>query len=613
MALPISVEPWISTVYAGAWLGEIAILCIFVRIAGGCKPEWPACAAVGILSIYFSFLCAECLGLRFDFEVLILIQCILAGGIGGLWRFFPVAAPSLRSSNSLDPFYKVIVLSVAVSMGLGYLTKPLAGPDQYFRWSFLADQIFRWRSLSFYPPVRLGDLERYFWCDGFPPLVSTQLAWTHLLARRILAAPGLGLLLVSVIGSTYFVAEIAAELTDGTSRRFALIAFACNMGILADIRSMCDTTVLIPSVLGMVYYLLRAIRDHSRVRANIALAALFAVLSSQAREYGPAYGCVALVWIMIHPSLRKTGWLFAAVLLVGGFPWYARNWILTGNPMWSNPVANLPTNDVHTLLMATYRRAFGVNTWNFFTWIRVLAWSIFGVPFAFVGLWGCVHEIRKFGLIIMIAVTSMALFFVAVGSTCSDPTFAFRVYGPGVALLCVPAAMMMQSFWSRRELHLVSKGLVCLMFIRSVCDSYLFPRSIYVESAIAMRGLPPADPDDSRAVNSNTEGVRMLLDGKGILVTDDVVLASRLSTTGYRVWMVWDPRIQFSFDPNVVPEDARLHLLSLGVTQVSLLPTEIDRKFLLQSPFWGAIESKLTRISATPLSLSKVSCLGSGR
>ncbi len=591
------------------WLGELGIICALIRIVGRGRPEWPACIALGVLTVYFSFLVAECLGLTLQVGVLILFQSTLATAIGSLWRIFSRTAAQPRDKHCFSFSLKLILFLLIAATGLGYLTKPLAGPDQYFRWSFLADQMFRLHSLSFYPPVKVGDLERYFWCDGFPPLVSSQLAWTHFLAGRLLAAPGLGFLLVSLVGAIYFIFEIAARLVKETSPSVSIIAFACSTGVLADIRSVCDATVLIPSVLGIVYYLLRASTDHSRRNENIAMAALFAVLASQAREYGPTYGCVACAWILGQPALRKASLLFATVLFVGGFPWYARNLILTGNPMWSNSIANWPANPVHAMLMATYRRTFAISTWSHYTWIRVLAWSIYAAPFAVLGFWGCCRETKRFGLIFLISATSALLFFIAVGSTSSDPTFAFRVYGPAVALLCIPAAVVMQSLSSRPELRLVSMILVCLLLFRSVCDSYLFPRSIYANCAVAFRGLPELDPDDSQEMDSRIRAMRIHLDGRGILVTDDAVLASRVSTTGYPVWMLWDPRIQFSFDSRLAPEDARLHLLAVGVTQVCIMQNEINRKFLDQSPFWASIESNPFMLQDIPITLKQVNFL----
>jgi hypothetical protein len=401
--------------------------------------------------------------------------------------------------------------------------------------------------------------------------------------------------------------KIAGELTGGEGPRFALVAFICNFGILADIRSTCDSTVLVPAVLGLVYYLLRAESYQSRLRENVAMGAIFAVLASQAREYGPVYGCAALVWMAFRPRLRRAAVLFAALLFVGGFPWYARNWVLTGNPLWSDQIANLPVNTVHAILMATFRRAFAISTWGLTGWLRFLAWTLYGAPLVLLGLWGCWRDLRRYYLLVLIAGISLGLYFTAVGSTSSDLTFAFRVYGPGLALLCIPAAPMLQSIFSRRRCRLIAIGVACLLIVRSVCDSYLFPRSLYVNSAVALRGLPRLDPDDVNGVNSRTEDVRKHLDATGILVTDDTVLASKLSTRGQRVWMVWDPRLGFAFEPGVAPETARQRLMSLGVTQVYILTQGVDLEFMRQSPFWAAIESKLNGSSARPMALDRIS------
>jgi len=356
-----------------------------------------------------------------------------------------------------------------------------------------------------------------------------------------------------------------------------------------------------------VYYLLRADRESDQAQENLALSGLFAALSSQAREYGPAYGLVAFLWLLGKPKLRGHIGYFALTLITVGLPWYFRNALLTGNPVWSNAVAGLPANSVHSLLMACYGHAFAISTWNTTAWFRVLAWSAFGAPLAVLGFWGCLRSAKRYALLVLTSAASFALFLLAVGSTSSDPTFAFRVYGPALALLCIPAAGVIEPFLNRKGSGPILKAVIVLLAARTLCDSYLFPRSLYVISAVALRGQPKLEPDDSKAFDLYADSMAAQIEGKGVLVTDDAGLASRLAALGHRVWAVWDPRVIFTFDSTVSPEQSRARLLALGVTDISVSRDAINRDFLEQWPFWASIESQLDRLPPkVPLQLAHI-------
>src|SRR5262249_5713999 len=98
-------------------------------------------------------------------------------------------------------------------------------------------------------------------------------------------------------------------------------------------------------------------------KAAMMLAGLAAGLCALSREYGwiavPA-GAIALFWRR-HPLEQI--FLFVGVAALTGGPWYARNWILTGNPFYPLSFANLAVNRVYNGILEHYHSLLAVQNW----------------------------------------------------------------------------------------------------------------------------------------------------------------------------------------------------------------------------------------------------------
>jgi hypothetical protein len=96
-------------------------------------------------------------------------------------------------------------------------------------------------------------------------------------------------------------------------------------------------------------------------RADLFWAGLAAGAGALSREYGlvwPVLGLIALA----GQGGRRAGWrVFSATAVAVAAPWYLRNWLLTGNPLFSHDLAGLfPGNAVHAEYMRFTARHYGI-------------------------------------------------------------------------------------------------------------------------------------------------------------------------------------------------------------------------------------------------------------
>src|SRR5476651_81982 len=111
----------------------------------------------------------------------------LAGALGVLalaGRLIPVRRTSTELTSSFSCFTRMgwwlpLYLAFWAIVGYRLVWQPLSGPDVYFRWSWLAEQMLQFGSLDFYPPRTGADFLRYYWAESIPPGVASLYAWAY--------------------------------------------------------------------------------------------------------------------------------------------------------------------------------------------------------------------------------------------------------------------------------------------------------------------------------------------------------------------------------------------------------------------------------------------------
>jgi hypothetical protein len=219
---------------------------------------------------------------------------------------------------------------------------PLSGYDNGFRWDYLARAMLAYGRLDFYPPVMAGDFDIYPWCDGIPPLISSLNFWIYFFTGS--NAPALTATRVGAEAMLVFcvVARLARELW-GENGGTGAVAAAASSALLLWAIAMGQETGLTTLTLTVMLYLL-LIRRRTEAGSAVFWAGVAAGCGTLSREYGLAFLLFGGGVLLAGRDIRGTGWFVATAGIIA-VPWYLRNWVVTGNPLFPHTLDGLfPTN-----------------------------------------------------------------------------------------------------------------------------------------------------------------------------------------------------------------------------------------------------------------------------
>lgn len=315
---------------------------------------------------------------------------------------------------------------------------PLAGLDNVWRWNHLALVLHDTGSLAAYPPVTAGDFLVYPWCDGIPPVVSVSNLWIYLAAGSTHGGLIVARLALELILTGALVWQIARELWGPRGARFAILALSGSSLFLNSISIGQETGL---SGLALLTMLALAL-DYQRAPAQgtavwLGLAAAFGALC---RDYNLLFLPLSLAMLLLLRARHRHVLAALAAMSLAVLPWYARNALLTGNPLFAHDLGGLlPTNPLHAFFMAETRTLFlPANTPG-------LARDLVG--FLAIGAGGLVllalpallHPGRRLALLLGPLAAVTLLWWVALPSTAGGAIYATRVLGPGLPLLAILA------------------------------------------------------------------------------------------------------------------------------------------------------------------------------
>jgi hypothetical protein len=280
-----------------------------------------------------------------------------------VWRW-PADRPLFGRPAAVAPprawWWLLPIACAAASTGLRAVLDPLCGYDASFRWDYLARLFLAHQSLAGYPPLTAADFELYSWPDGIPPLIPLLNLWIYAGTGTI--APVLtGVRVIGEAGLLGLLVYRYARLLWGEGGGLpAVAALGSSALALWSVQTAQETGMLAISLVAMLY-LLELHRREPRLR-YVLWAAVAAAVGALSREYGLSYPLLGLAVLLARRQARAAAW-FALLAAAVAAPWYVRNWVLTGNPLYPQTLGGLfPGNAVHEEQMSYYRQQWGLRT-----------------------------------------------------------------------------------------------------------------------------------------------------------------------------------------------------------------------------------------------------------
>ncbi|MEO5959671.1 MAG: glycosyltransferase family 39 protein [Opitutaceae bacterium] len=474
------------------------------------------------------------------------------------------------------PLFVALLPAVAVVVYRAS-TQALFGIDTVFRWNFLAEEMFARGTLGFYPPVSAADFEVYSWPDGIAPAVSSLYFWVYTLARAthpVLTAPlvifQFGVLVVGVFA-------LARRWFSDRAAAFACALVACSPVIAWATAMGQETGLTAIALVALLLYLPRNRADETT--GSLVFAGLAAALGALAREYGLAFPLLGLVLIVARRLSWRSLVIFAAVTAFAALPWYARNWVRTGNPVFNLDVLGwFPVNREHTWLNESFLAEFG--------WAklppgaaRYVVVNCLAVLLA--GTAGALLYFRQARALIVAIALVIALWIASVGYTAAGFTAALRVLSPALAIGAIlGGATCARLIPGRRYLAGASLALG-LFALDAALRALTLPGNVYKIPAAAWltagRGVHEYHARPIyREIVRVTNGQRLLVLGPNALLT----------TLGARTLPLWSPEVLYLFDETVAPAEVARRLRAANIGFVLLNKGSVNERYVSRSPFF---------------------------
>lgn len=362
--------------------------------------------------------------------------------------------PSIGRPTWRELWWLLPTGGVVLSVIIFAVVDPLSGFDNIFRWNHLALMLVGQGSLSHYPPVTAADFRVYPWCDGIPPLVPVLNASIYLAAGS--TAPALTVARIIVeLGYTFaLVWRIAHQLWGGRGARFAVLTLASS--------SLFGWSVGMGQETGLTGVMLLAMAAHgwefhqTKTRRAALWVMAAAAGAALCRDYNLLYIPAGMLVLLALGTKRRHLLLGLSIAAAICSPWYIRNALLTGNPLYAHSLGGLLySNPVHVWVLELVRQAQGpVCSWANLAALAPDSGIGFG-PLWLLSLPGLLRLRRDSGILLMLTLTGVTLWIISVPYTGGGSIYALRTFGPVLPLMAV-AAGWWATYVSRHAIIILS-------------------------------------------------------------------------------------------------------------------------------------------------------------
>jgi hypothetical protein len=499
-----------------------------------------------------------------------------------------IGSPEQSTSKWLVSAVAIQVGIVLIALAFRTTLVPLCGPDTPFRWDALPRLMLEHESLSYYPPVTVDDFAKYTYPDGVPPLTASVYWWLY----AALGTPNPNITSIAIflqLASCFALVYYAARtLFEGAGGWIAIAILATCTLFLRGVAIGQETGYTALSFAGQLAFALAAY--HGSRANNVVIAGLFGGLGALSREYGPLLALCGFFVLLCHRETRRHLPLYCLVVTTCGAPWYIRNWVITGNPLYALDVFGFPSNPVHVGILATYHERFAISNITADTWRHVAVIFLLGAPLVLLtGLAGIAAAGRRGIALALCAAIALCLWLSAIAYTAGGIDSTLRVLTPFWVVLAIGAGTL-ASTWTNaaskwrnilRGVGLVT-WLVCAGYATASALAFPFevtdlPGAILIASEEPMAAERLALAKKLETINIPATGV----------LTDDCYLAVALKRfSRFQPVMVWSPAMAFIFDAQLEPAEIRRRLIENHIALVSVWPESPNNTYLLRSPLY---------------------------
>ncbi len=572
---------------------------LVARRAGAPVPLLGAFLVSCVLWFYLVLGC-DAVGLTLDRRLLggwVVVCLIVAAWSRG-------RSPAARSEARLPPrprgatWWWVPAAAIGLlSIAARAIIDPLSGWDNVFRWDYLARALLAQGHFHFYPPVTAHDFGIYAWCDGIPPLVPLLNVWLYLVGgslqpvvtsvRVIAEALLVGVAVFRLAGEIW--GEDGGWPAVGLLATSALASWSIAMGQ--------ESGMLALALLALVLFLehhRRQPRTGTAVWAGIA-----AGVGALSRDYALALIVLGAAVVASRRPRRNLAAYLAAALLVA-LPWYGRNWLHTGNPIYPLTLGGLlPGNLAYSALLQSIGAYWGFGAHHQHFWrlgadLLVLTGAV--ATAAAVGGW---KAGRRAWPVWAACGLMGALWLWSVPYTAGGTNYSLRVLAPAVAVIAALGGWL-----GSRALHRRARTAFAIFGLLLALDAgrraWFLPYQP-LASPLSCSMEPWRQVRDALRQFQNQNAWQPLIDtadGGIIAAVDNVSLHTAISQRGGRAALLFSPQFAPCFDPTLSFTDVLARLRGSGV-RLFLLNTDdpVVHGVIQRCPFLRVLVARFQRSS----------------
>ncbi len=494
-----------------------------------------------------------------------------------------VSRPAAAAALALLPLFIIFIVRLC--------RMPLQGWDTFFRWDYLAVKILELGNLDFYPPVRAEDFFIYSYCDGIPPLASSNYFWLYASYGEPLKILTGIFVLAQMVSLLFFTFKTSRLLFGRRAAFFSVVLLAYSPLFFWSVLMGQETGWTALSLISMLHFLLLNRKSAALIEPNLLLAGVAGALGALSREYGCAYLIIGVLFCILRRDRLRSAVRFSAVFLAFAAPWYARNWIVAGNPFYS--IASFGglfyVNPVHAAIMDAYKACFGPLGNPTASAVKTAFVLFSAAPFAlFMAVPGFAMRFKRLSLFLAAAAMVFFIWAYSIGMTAGGFFYSMRVLNPALVLSSLAAgafciAMLKAGAFPR----ITIVAAACLLCCAGFLQDFTVPLEIWNRPLGESLKVFVATHRYFPGMSCAQKTFMFIPQGQKTRILGDNSYFHAAFSGGYiEMVPVWSPEVAFLFDESATFEEQLKLLSERGISFLLHSPQLPNKKYLKTIPFF---------------------------